>query len=109
MDGHEELHGQHLTRRQLMERLGMVGAGAFVSQSALAWMSSPGWASVIDRAARMKPAGSDLWAVEHIVFLTLENRSYHHYFGAYPRRRGFDDHPNHKRGVFAQDYPGCAN
>ncbi|HEV7175264.1 MAG TPA: alkaline phosphatase family protein, partial [Solirubrobacteraceae bacterium] len=99
-------NGQDLTRRQLMERLGMVGAGAFVSQSALAWMAGPGWASVIERAAKIKPAGSDLEAVEHIVFLMLENRSYDHYFGAYPRGRGFDDHPKHSLGVFAQDYPG---
>jgi len=98
--------GHDLTRRQLMERLGMVGAGAFVSQSALAWMAGPGWASAIERAARIKPAGSDLGAVEHIVFLMLENRSYDHYFGAYPRGRGFDDHPKHSLGVFAQDYPG---
>ena len=38
-------------------------------------------------AAKIKPAGSDLEAVEHIVFLMLENRSYDHYFGAYPRGR----------------------
>jgi phospholipase C len=92
-----------------MERLGVVGAGAFVSQSALAWMAGPGWASVIDRAARTKAAGSDLEAVEHIVFLMLENRSYDHYFGAYPRGRGFDDHPKHSLGAFAQDYPGGAH
>src|SRR6201995_5639544 len=98
--------GQDLTRRQLMERLGMVGAGAFVSQSALAWLAGPGWASTIERAARIKPAGSDLGAGEPIVFLMLENRSYDHYFGAYPRGRGFDDHPKHSLGVFAQDYPG---
>jgi phospholipase C len=29
--------------------------------------------------------GSDLEAVEHIVFLMMENRSYDHYFGDYPR------------------------
>src|SRR6201985_1106643 len=91
-----------------MERLGMVGAGAFVSESAFAWMAGNGWASVIDRAARTKPAGSDLEAVEHIVFLMLENRSYDHYFGAYPRGRGFDDHPKHSLGAFAQDFPGKA-
>ncbi len=102
----DDLDGKFLTRRQLMERLGMVGAGAFVSQSALAWLSGPSWASVIERAARTKPAGSDLGAVEHIVFLMLENRSYDHYFGAYPRGRGFDDHRRHSLGVFAQDYPG---
>jgi phospholipase C len=106
MDLPDELTGEHLTRRQLMERLGMVGAGAFVSQGALAWMAGPSWASVIDRAARAKPAGSDLEAVEHIVFLMLENRSYDHYFGAYPGGRGFDDHPKDSLGVFAQEYPG---
>jgi phospholipase C len=106
MDLPDELKGERLTRRQLMERLGMVGAGAFVSQGALAWMAGPSWASVIDRAARAKPAGSDLEAVEHIVFLMLENRSYDHYFGAYPGGRGFDDHPKDSLGVFAQEYPG---
>jgi phospholipase C len=60
-------------------------------------------------AARTKPAHSDLKAVEHIVFLTPENRSYDHYFGAYPRGRGFDDDPTHSLGVFAQDYPEGSN
>ncbi len=72
-------------------------------------MAGPSWASLVERAARIKPAGSDLEAVEHIVFLMLENRSYDHYFGAYPRGRGFDDHPQHSLGVFAQDYPGGSN
>src|SRR3984885_10641772 len=108
MDLPEGLMGKGVTRRQLMERLGMVGAGAFVSQSALAWMAGPGWASVIERAARTKPAGSDLEAVEHVVFLMLENRSYDHYFGAYPKGRGFDDHSKRSLGPFAQDFPGAA-
>jgi len=106
MDLPPDVNGNHLTRRQLMERLGMVGAGVFVSQTALSWMAEPGWASVINRAAKTKPAGSDLGAVEHIVFLMLENRSYDHYFGAYPRGRGFDDHAKRSLGVFAQNYPG---
>jgi phospholipase C len=109
MDLRDEPDGAQLTRRQLMERLGMVGAGAFVSQSALSWMTGTSWASVVDRATKTKPAGSDLEAVEHIVFLMLENRSYDHYFGAYPRGRGFNDHPKHSLGVFAQDYPGGSN
>src|SRR6202050_2383713 len=109
MDLPDEPHGEHLTRRQPMERLGMVGARAVGSQSALAWMAGPSWASLIERAANAAPAGSDLEAVEHIVFLMLENRSYDHYFGAYPRGRGFDDHPRHLLGVFAQDYPGGSN
>jgi phospholipase C len=104
----EEVFGRQVTRRQVLERLGMVGAGALVSQATLGWMARPGWAKVIQRAARATPAGSDLGAVEHIVFLMLENRSYDHYFGAYPRGRGFADHPPHSLGVFAQDYPGGA-
>jgi phospholipase C len=36
----------------------------------------------------------------------MENRSYDHYFGAYPKGRGFDDHPKHSLGAFAQDFPG---
>src|ERR1700683_2441754 len=106
MDLPDEPHGEHLTRRQPMERLGMVGARAVGSQSALAWMAGPSWASLIERATRTKPAGSDLEAVEHIVFLMMENRSYDHYFGAYRKGRGFDDHPKHSLGAFAQDYPG---
>ncbi|MBV9485204.1 MAG: hypothetical protein JO246_04035 [Frankiaceae bacterium] len=56
-------------------------------------------------AAATAPAGSDLGAIEHVVFLMMENRSYDHYFGAYHKGRGFDDHPKHDLGVFAQDYP----
>ncbi len=102
----EELRGQSLTRRQLLRYCGMVGAGAFLTESAASWMASPSWARLIAQAAATKPHGSDLEAVEHIVFLMLENRSYDHYFGAYPRGRGFDDHPKHRLGVFAQDFPG---
>jgi len=36
----------------------------------------------------------------------MENRSYDHYFGAYPKGRGFDDHPKDSLGAFAQPYPG---
>jgi phospholipase C len=36
----------------------------------------------------------------------MENRSYDHYFGAYPKGRGFDDHGKHSLGAFAQHYPG---
>jgi phospholipase C len=55
------------------------------------------------------------------VFLMTENRSYDHYFGVYgrlsaapgggalARGRGFDDHPAHSLGVFAQGYPGATD
>jgi phospholipase C len=61
---------------------------------------------VLAKAAQTPRAGSDLGAVEHVVFLMQENRSYDHYFGAYPRGRGFDDHPRGRLGNFAQPYPG---
>jgi phospholipase C len=52
------------------------------------------------------PAGSDLGAIEHVVFLMQENRSFDHYFGSYRGVRGFNDHTGGDPGVFAQPWPG---
>jgi phospholipase C len=60
--------------------------------------------STTRRAASIKPAGSDLGAIDHVVFLMHENRSFDHYFGTYPGVRGFDDHQN-GLGAFAQPWP----
>jgi len=57
-------------------------------------------------AVSVPPAGSDLGAVEHVVFLMHENRSFDHYFGTYPGVRGFDD-PTAVPGVFAQRWDGA--
>ena len=38
----------------------------------------------------------------------MENRSFDHYYGTYPGVRGFDDHPAHSLGAFAQAWPGGA-
>jgi hypothetical protein len=84
----------------------MVGAAAAVGGPAALWSRRGGGTRLVDLAAATKPAGSDLGAVEHIVFLMMENRSYDHYVGAYPKGRGFDDHPKKSLGVFAQNYPG---
>ena len=43
-----------------------------------------------------------LQSIEHVVILMQENRSYDHYFGSYPKGRGFDDHPKGEFGTFAQ-------
>src|ERR1039457_2329891 len=43
-------------------------------------------------AAATPAAGSDLGAVEHVVFLMQENRSFDHYFGTYRGVNGFDTH-----------------
>jgi phospholipase C len=95
-----------LTRRQLLASLGLAGAAAVVARPAAAWAQSGSAAGLVRRAAATAPAGADLGAVEHIVFLMMENRSYDHYFGAYPAGRGFDDHPAGSLGVFAQNFPG---
>jgi phospholipase C len=103
-----------MTRRELIAAVSAVGAAAAIGlPERAAAMPSP--ATIARRAQRanalaanaaaIPPAGGDIGAIDHIVFLMLENRSYDHYFGAYPRGRGFDDHPKHSLGVFAQDYP----
>ncbi len=40
-------------------------------------------AAMAQLAARTKPAGSDLGAIEHVVFLMQENRSFDHYYGTF--------------------------
>lgn len=62
---------------------------------------------VIETASSTPPAGADLGAVRHVIFLMQENRSFDHYFGAYKSVRGFDDHASGSTGVFAQ--PDLAN
>ncbi len=56
-------------------------------------------------AASTPAAGSDLGAVEHVVFLMHENRSFDHYFGALGGVNGFDA----PSSSFAQAWPGGAN
>jgi len=60
---------------------------------------------VIEAARATPPAGSDLGAVRHVIFLIQENRSFDHYFGSYRGVRGFNDHPSDSLGVFAQPDP----
>ena len=63
----------------------------------------------MQKAASIAPHGSDLGAIEHVIYLMMENRSYDHYFGAYRQGRGFDDHPADSLGVFAQAFPDGAD
>ena len=65
-------------------------------------------AATIDAATRVKAAGSDLGAIEHVIFFMQENRSFDHYYGSYKGVRGFDDHAKHSLGAFAQTWPGGA-
>jgi len=91
-----------LTRREtLAATMGVAAAAVADSQSARALAAA---------AAAVPPAGRGLGAIEHVVILIQENRSFDHYFGSYPGVRGFSD-PNVLRqpgglSVFAQ--PGYA-
>jgi phospholipase C len=102
----EELRGRALSRRQLLRYFGMLGTTAVVSQPAASWARTERGLKLVIKAAKTKPAGADLGAIDHIVYLMMENRSYDHYFGSYHKGRGFNDHPKHSLGAFAQDYPG---
>ncbi len=53
-------------------------------------------------AAAVAPRGSDLGAVEHVVFLMHENRSFDHYYGVLGGVNGFDASST----AFAQAWPG---
>jgi phospholipase C len=105
-----------LSRRELIAAITAMGAAAALGMPERTVAATPtqlaGRAraarTTVARAVRTAPHGSDLGAVSHIVFLMMENRSYDHFFGAYPKGRGFDDHPKHSLGVFAQDYPAGA-
>jgi phospholipase C len=91
-----------MTRRRFLELAGIASGTALAS--AAGWSPAAG-AAAARRAAAHAPAGSDLGAVDHVIFLMMENRSFDHYYGTYPGVRGFDDHPAHSLGVFAQPYP----
>jgi phospholipase C len=107
-----------LSRRELIAAISALGAAAVIGlpdspataaavRTARRSAALPSARSTLIReASAVAPAGGDIGAIEHIVFLMLENRSYDHYFGAYHRGLGFDDHPKDSLGVFAQDYPG---
>jgi phospholipase C len=60
---------------------------------------------LVKAAASAKAAGSDLGAVEHVVFLMHENRSFDHYFGSLGGVNGFDT----SSPAFAQAWPGGAS
>jgi phospholipase C len=93
--------GPLYTRRQILA----AGAAGGLTSLAAAALAKSGLATVA-AAAATRPAGADLGAVEHVVFLMHENRSFDHYFGTYKAVRGFNDHAKGSTGVFAQAWPG---
>ncbi|TVT30696.1 phospholipase C, phosphocholine-specific, partial [Amycolatopsis rhizosphaerae] len=86
-----------LSRRRLLGVSGAALAGSLLPPSLHAAMAQP-----------MPKGGLD--AVEHVIVLMQENRSFDHYFGSLRGARGFGDaHPLDLRGggpVFAQPKPG---
>jgi phospholipase C len=85
----------------------LAGMGAATGALAMGGESRPAKAArrTIEAATAVKPAGSDIGAIEHVVLLMQENRSFDHYFGTYPGVRGFDDHPKHSLAAFSQAWP----
>jgi len=101
--GEAERRESAFSRRRFLEAAMVAGAGA-LALGAAACGSGPG-SSTVRKAAGVAPAGSDLGAVEHVIFLMQENRSFDHYYGTFPGVRGFDDHPARSLGAFSQPYP----
>ena len=101
----EEPEAPSISRRTLLAGgAGLVGAGVLGACGSSAASKTP----AKHFAAPTKAPGSDLGAVEHVVFLMQENRSFDHYFGTYPGVAGFDDRPKSGLGNFAQAWPGGA-
>jgi phospholipase C len=92
--------------RRALLTAALAGGGAAVLGAASRGNAAAADVGLARAAALTKPAGSDLGAIEHVVFLMQENRSFDHYFGTYPGVRGFDDHPAGKLGAFSQRWPG---
>lgn len=93
-----------LSRRELLAA-GLGLSGAMLIPKALRG-GAPA-SRLIRRAASVAPRGRDLGAVEHVVIVLQENRSFDHYFGSYRGVRGFDDRRSGSQ-VFAQALPGSA-
>jgi phospholipase C len=103
MTSDRSLDRARFDRRTMLAATLAAGGGAIL---AAASRGDRAGAAMAQFAARTKPAGTDLGAIEHVVFLMQENRSFDHYYGTYPGARGFDDHPHGKLGNFAQAWPG---
>ena len=95
-DSEGERAGSGFDRRRFLELAAAAGASGLLASRA------PASGATVARAAAVAPAGSDLGAVEHVIFLMMENRSFDHYYGSYKGVRGFDDHPEKSLGAFSQ-------
>ncbi|HSZ36282.1 MAG TPA: alkaline phosphatase family protein [Acidimicrobiales bacterium] len=92
--------------RRTLLAMALATGGAAVLAAAERGDTARVGAALTRAAASTKAAGSDLGAIEHVVFVMQENRSFDHYYGTYRGVRGFDDHPAGEFGAFAQRWPG---
>jgi phospholipase C len=92
--------------RRTLLGLAMAAGGAAIVAAAERGDTAAAGAALTRAAASTKAAGSDIGAIEHVIFLMQENRSFDHYYGTYRGVRGFDDRPGGGLGVFAQRWPG---
>jgi len=74
----------------------------FLQAGATAGLAAAFGPEVVARAGASPPAAGGLHAIEHVVFLIQENRSFDHYFGTLRGVRGFDA----ASPAFAQTWPG---
>jgi phospholipase C len=96
----EEADG--LSRRELLAA-GLGLSGALLVPKALRGAVPGG--RLVRQAASIAPRGRDLGAIEHVVIVVQENRSFDHYFGSYRGVRGFDDRRSGSQ-VFTQAISG---
>lgn len=87
--------GRRITRRELLQ-YGVALGGA---EAAGLLLDGCG---VLSSKNQPTSACSNVNAIDHVVIVILENRSFDHYFGSYPGVRGFND----KSAAFQQPYPG---
>src|SRR5690348_3730894 len=92
----DRLDGRGLTRRELL-KYGAALGGAEVAASLLGGCGVIGSKNLPTATS----ACSSVNAIDHVVIVLLENRSFDHYFGTYPGVRGFND----KSAAFQQPYP----
>jgi phospholipase C len=91
-------------RREFLRGAAVLGAGAALGPWRGLAPTLPGSAGTAVRPV-VPPTPADLQKIQHVVVLLQENRSYDHYFGAYRKGLGFNDHPKGTPGVFAQADP----